>query len=695
MEHYMPFGSSTSDRKTTSADFARYFGAFIGDGVLVNPSTNLQVISNSNMTVTVKAGMGFINSGYFYYNDGDLTLTIDVADGTLNRKDNIVIRWDINTRSVTAQVVKGTPASSAVAPALVRTNEQHDLKIAEISIPAGATSIPQAYITDTRANSSVCGYSTGVLQQIDATTLFNQFSDAFTTWFDEIKGQLGTDPAGNLQNQIDAIIASKGAANGIASLDADAHVPKEQLNLNFTGHLIVHVASSDSGSVTGTKVRIRNEQLGSNYVQTIDALGNTTFSLLDNHTYYVVLLDYPSSYYGAAATVTITGGETQELTLTLDTTPHIVGIRQNIDTGVLEYTDGAAAFEPMTVTDGVFHAGSWENQWAADVKPCLLKNIVVQYYIKKTGIYLYDYEHQANGTSSDIRTGADGDVMNELPLAYYKTGIETTGEGTFGYFRLAKEPQDDTWCANAYLSNSSVVQDTIYLPAYDGFVLDGKLRSLCGVAPTVNHTIGEFRTYANANGAGYEQANLTKVQYLCNLMILFFKGVDSQVKIGKGVTSAPAAINTGTMNDKPLFWGDQTGTNGMKFMGIENFYGNVRKWLDGVGYLATNNFGYKIHAPFNDDRTGYTDSGVAIPTGNWINRMSRANGYGMLPSATVAAEADSRYKDYFYGLSSSDPIVAWGGYWSTGSYAGAFYWADGTVSYTGTSIGASLFATPQ
>jgi hypothetical protein len=490
-------------------------------------------------------------------------------------------------------------------------------------------------------------------------------------------------------------VAEKGQPSGICPLGTDGLVPKEYLNLNFSGKLVVHVSSSDSGNVDGTKVRIRNEQLGSNYVQTIDALGNTTFSLLDNHTYYVVLLDYPSSYYGAAASVTITGGETQELTLTLDTTPDIVGWRINIDTGVIEYTDGAAAYEPMTITDGVFHAGSWDGQWAALVKPCLLKNLIPQYYLKKNSYFTVDYEHQANGTSSDIRTGADGDVMNEVALAYYKTGIETTGEGTFAYFKLAKEPQDGTWCANAYLSRSSVIQDTIYLPAYDGYVLNGKLRSLCGVAPTVSHTIGEFRTYANANGTGYEQANLTQVQYLNNLMILFFKSTNSQLAIGKGVTSASAAIDTGTMNDKPLFWGDQTGTNGMKFMGIENFYGNVRKWLDGVGYLATNHFGYKIVPPFNDDRTGYTDSGVAIPTDGWINRMSRANGYGMLPSATVSAEADSRYKDYFYGPNSSNPVVSWGGYWGFGFNAGAFFWGGNPVSSTDTAIGASLFATPQ
>ena len=93
------------------------------------------------------------------------------------------------------------------------------------------------------------------------------------------------------QAAISAILDSKGQPNGIATLDEYGHLPMEQSNLNFSGKLIVHVKAEDSGSVSGTRVRIRNEALGSNYVQALDALGNTVFSLLDNHTYYVVLLD--------------------------------------------------------------------------------------------------------------------------------------------------------------------------------------------------------------------------------------------------------------------------------------------------------------------------------------------------------------------------------------------------------------------
>ena len=373
----------------------------------------------------------------------------------------------------------------------------------------------------------------------------------------------------------------------------------------------------------------------------------------------------------------------------------ILGFQINDDTGEITYTDDAVGMTPMSITDGVFNPGSWGGRWVADIKPCLLQSLVPNYYLKKTDEFAIDYSKQENDSASDITSGNDGDVMNEIQLSYYKFWEETVGGTLYKHFQVSRELPDSSYCANAFLSRDNVVQSKIFLPAYDGVVLNNKLRSLSGTPPTVNHTIGEFRTYANANGIGYEQFDQTKWGFLTNLMILFFKGFDSQTLIGKGVTDASAAINTGTMNDKPLFCGDQTGTNGMKFMGIENFYGNIFKFLDGVGYLASNNFGYKIVPPYNDDRTGYEDSGVAIPTTGWINRMSRANGYGMLPSATVAAEADSRYKDYIDTLSGNYPITSWGGFWGLGSNAGAFAWYGSSASTPYAIMGASLFATPQ
>ena len=215
------FFKSINDRKYTVDWLAKYIASFIGNGVY---NGELAVTADgSAMSVTLPSGRAWIN-GYHYRNDGDMTLTIDNADGVLNRVDIVVLRWDVNARSITAQVIKGTPASTATAPAITRTVEQYDLKLAEISIPAGTTAISQALITDCRLDNSVCGIVTGVLDQVDTTTFYSQIqadlaafksgSEAdfstwseqqkasFDSWFNGIKDILGADEAGNLLNLI-------------------------------------------------------------------------------------------------------------------------------------------------------------------------------------------------------------------------------------------------------------------------------------------------------------------------------------------------------------------------------------------------------------------------------------------------------------------------------------------------------------
>ena len=204
------FASVGGDRKYNMDFLARWIASIIGNGVY---DGELAVTADgSGMAVTLPAGRAWIN-GYHYRNDAPITLPIDNADGTLNRKDTIVLRWDVNVRSITAQVLKGTPASSPVAPTIVRSAEQYDLKVAEISIPAGTTAITQSLITDTRLDNDVCGIVTGVVQQVDTTTLYNQIQDDltrfrtsneadFNAWVQSIKGILGEDEAGNLLNLI-------------------------------------------------------------------------------------------------------------------------------------------------------------------------------------------------------------------------------------------------------------------------------------------------------------------------------------------------------------------------------------------------------------------------------------------------------------------------------------------------------------
>lgn len=194
------------DRVYLAQDFAKYFASFINNGVFAKHANKLQVISTDipSMAVIVSSGQGWIN-GYWYENSDNLQLSIDVADGVLSRIDSIVLRWGASERAMWLTTIKGTPSSAPHAPSIERSGDYYDLQLATVSIPAGASSITQAEITDTRPDASVCGWVKGIIDQIDATNLFAQFQEAFDQWFEHIKGQLSTDQAGNLQVQIDNI----------------------------------------------------------------------------------------------------------------------------------------------------------------------------------------------------------------------------------------------------------------------------------------------------------------------------------------------------------------------------------------------------------------------------------------------------------------------------------------------------------
>lgn len=183
------FNSVAGDRKYSADDLSDFFIKLISDGVFPNPSDNLKVVANSGLTVTVKAGIGFIKAKYVN-NTSDYDLTLDAADTDNPRIDRIVLRLSTTNRNITLNILKGTPAAEPEAPSLTRTSTVYELCLASIAVAANATEIVTADITDTRGNSSLCGYVYGLIQQIDTTDLFNQYNDIFETWFTNLQTTL-------------------------------------------------------------------------------------------------------------------------------------------------------------------------------------------------------------------------------------------------------------------------------------------------------------------------------------------------------------------------------------------------------------------------------------------------------------------------------------------------------------------------
>ena len=171
------------DRVYLAEQFAAYFASFIGNGVFGSSMQQLEVVANNDMTTNVLSGQAWIN-GWWYRNTDVYTLSHSVADGVLSRIDIVVLRWDHLARDMYLAVIEGTPSANPVKPAIVRNADYYDLQLCTVSIPAGSIRITQAQITDTRLDNSVCGLVTGVVDQIDTTSLFSQFMTAYQEWKD-------------------------------------------------------------------------------------------------------------------------------------------------------------------------------------------------------------------------------------------------------------------------------------------------------------------------------------------------------------------------------------------------------------------------------------------------------------------------------------------------------------------------------
>lgn len=188
------FNSVNGDRLYNADDISNYFLKLISNGVFATPSNAMQVQASSGFTLSVSAGWGFINCKWLN-NDTAYNLTLDAADIVLNRIDRVVMRLNPGNdlRNMELAIVKGTPAQTPTAPAPTRIQGgTWELSLAQIYVAAGSTEITQANITDERGNTSLCGYVTGLIDQIDTTNLFAQYDAAFSEWFSNLQETLAT-----------------------------------------------------------------------------------------------------------------------------------------------------------------------------------------------------------------------------------------------------------------------------------------------------------------------------------------------------------------------------------------------------------------------------------------------------------------------------------------------------------------------
>lgn len=136
-----------------------------GHGVVGGGDFAVTQNGTPDMTVIVAAGSGFVRGTealaqgvYASFNDAPVSLAVSAADPTNARKDLVVLKardafYSGASTDMSLAIVTGTPAASPSDPSI----PANALVLARITVPAAATSVITAYITDLRTFATALG----------------------------------------------------------------------------------------------------------------------------------------------------------------------------------------------------------------------------------------------------------------------------------------------------------------------------------------------------------------------------------------------------------------------------------------------------------------------------------------------------------------------------------------------------------
>ena len=283
-------------------------------------------------------------------------------------------------------------------------------------------------------------------------------------------------------------------------------------------------------------------------------------------------------------------------------------------------------------------------------------------------------------------TEADGDVM----VKFKRMGLNIKTVGDKVYVSMTDNPDNADFKYYAH-TRGEERREAFYLGAYLGYEIDGKLRSVAGVEPTGNKTIGDFRTIAQANGTGYEQLAFYQWTFLQAMYVLKYGSLDSQTALGQGAVGSGSYLPTGATNGKGVDYGTTSDSVQMRFQYLEDMWGNKYQWLDGIKSVGNSQMKTGTDK-FSNDGANYSAHNLGF-SGNVYNYPKSVQGTSEL-GFVIKVNGGSQttyFCDYqdVYGNNTCFGFV--GGSRSRGAIAGAFYfYCDCSASYALAYIGGRL-----
>lgn len=289
------------------------------------------------------------------------------------------------------------------------------------------------------------------------------------------------------------------------------------------------------------------------------------------------------------------------------------------------------------------------------------------------------------------------DVFVKIPKYWFKV----TTNGVSRKIQIANYPADGFSVSPAHQDrgDGKGERDYIYVSRYH---VSSGYKSISGVKPLVNITRSTARSGCSGRGSGYCQFDMMTLITIWYLYLVEFAHWNSQAKIGYGCGNDSGTQNLGASDSMPYHTGTMKSSRttygvGTQYRWIEDLWGNVFDYVDGIYFSSANIYAIKNPANFSDS-SGGTLVGTR-PTSNYVIKKwkdSTVSGYEwfVYPSLVDVGGSDTTYCCDRIIYNKTNETLYFGGIYFQSDRYGMFFLGDGDASSYSSGISARLMYLP-
>lgn len=295
---------------------------------------------------------------------------------------------------------------------------------------------------------------------------------------------------------------------------------------------------------------------------------------------------------------------------------------------------------------------------------------------------------------SDMQEVVDdsGNVFIRIPKFYSR--ITKNANGTYKHQLSGYRYEGFT---TLFVDGKGNEIDYVLVGKYEASGTSAKAESKSGKTCLVNVTLPQMRTACKANGEGYQQYDYLIDAIIKELFLIEMATTNSQSIMYGYANGNSAAVQTGRTDGVKTASGSEIsntdGKHACKYRGIENPWGNVLKWCDGLNFQEDGST-EKVYICL--DPTKYESDKYNSPymyvadtvydNGDYITKIEYFDKFPLLGFFTADGGTNSTYYcDYGYACGNS--VLRVGGDWSDGGSAGLWccdgFGSSDSVSYVG------------